>query len=71
MYTLLGYHAPFDRHDWVIDRCGKQVEYVIDFYSGKQDPSKPGIPSFYLDVRPKVSVEGVWMRTQKWVGSLF
>lgn len=23
---------PFDRHDWVIDRCGKEVRYVIDFY---------------------------------------
>ncbi|KAI1375976.1 cytochrome c and c1 heme-lyase [Hypoxylon crocopeplum] len=25
--TLLGYQAPFDRHDWVIDRCGTQVDY--------------------------------------------
>lgn len=24
--------APFDRHDWVVDRCGKEVRYVIDFY---------------------------------------
>lgn len=23
---------PFDRHDWVVDRCGKDVRYVIDFY---------------------------------------
>lgn len=23
---------PFDRHDWVVDRCGKEVRYVIDFY---------------------------------------
>ncbi|KAF6256089.1 cytochrome c/c1 heme lyase-domain-containing protein [Scenedesmus sp. NREL 46B-D3] len=23
---------PFDRHDWVVDRCGTQVRYVIDFY---------------------------------------
>eukprot|EP00775_Hariotina_reticulata_P001688 gene1688-2032_t len=23
---------PFDRHDWVIDRCGTEVRYVIDFY---------------------------------------
>eukprot|EP01066_Platyproteum_vivax_P004010 Platyproteum_vivax@DN15032_c0_g1_i1.p1 len=22
----------FDRHDWVVDRCGKDVRYVIDFY---------------------------------------
>ena len=24
--------VPFDRHDWVVDRCGKEVRYVIDFY---------------------------------------
>lgn len=25
--------APFDRHDWVVDRCGlEQVRYVIDYY---------------------------------------
>ncbi|KAF8819734.1 putative cytochrome C-type heme lyase [Cardiosporidium cionae] len=23
---------PFDRHDWIIDRCGTPVRYVIDFY---------------------------------------
>ena len=28
--------APFDRHDWVVDRCGKEVRYVIDFYQGPQ-----------------------------------
>jgi hypothetical protein len=33
---LLGYSKPFDRHDWVVDRCGQQVVYVIDFYRGKQ-----------------------------------
>jgi hypothetical protein len=29
---LLGGPEPFDRHDWVIDRCGQEVRYVIDFY---------------------------------------
>lgn len=59
--TLLGYTAPFDRHDWVVDRCGTRLEYVIDFYSGKKDAS--GNLSFYLDVRPKLnSWEGVKMR---------
>jgi cytochrome c heme-lyase len=66
---LLGYHAPFDRHDWVVDRCGKRVEYVIDFYAGR-DEGKPGKSlNFYLDVRPKVnSWEGVWMRVSRLVG---
>lgn len=25
---------PFDRHDWLVDRCGREVRYVIDFYDG-------------------------------------
>ncbi|KAK9466894.1 cytochrome c/c1 heme-lyase [Lipomyces arxii] len=65
---LFGYQRPFDRHDWVVDRCGKKVEYVIDFYSGKPNPLIPDIPSFYLDVRPKLTAEGAWMRFQKFVG---
>eukprot|EP00392_Amoebophrya_sp_AT5.2_P002176 g2181.t1 len=25
--------APFDRHDWLVDRCGtQQVRYIIDYY---------------------------------------
>merc|ERR1719412_1430122 len=31
---LLGYEMPFDRHDWIIDRCGTDVRYVIDYYDG-------------------------------------
>lgn len=56
------YALPFDRHDWVVDRCGEKVTYVIDFYSGKQDPNRPMSLSFYLDVRPAVSPSGVWDR---------
>ncbi|KAM0548205.1 hypothetical protein ACHAPJ_010004 [Fusarium lateritium] len=63
--TILGYTAPFDRHDWVIDRCGTRVDYVIDFYAGR--PDGKGGPSFYLDVRPKLNTwEGVKMRAKKW-----
>ncbi|KAH7255338.1 cytochrome c/c1 heme-lyase [Fusarium redolens] len=63
--TILGYTAPFDRHDWVIDRCGTRVDYVIDFYAGR--PDGKGGPSFYLDVRPKLNTwEGVKMRAKRW-----
>jgi cytochrome c heme-lyase len=67
--SLLGYTAPFDRHDWVVDRCGTRVEYVIDFYAGK-DEGKPGKSlNFYLDVRPKLNTwEGVKMRAASAVG---
>ncbi|KAK1239936.1 hypothetical protein MKX08_007378 [Trichoderma sp. CBMAI-0020] len=66
--TILGYTAPFDRHDWVIDRCGTRVDYVIDFYAGRPGGTAGG-PSFYLDVRPKLNTwEGVKMRAWKWTG---
>ncbi len=25
LLNLLGYKLPFDRHDWVVDRCGRDV----------------------------------------------
>ncbi|KAL9001239.1 MAG: hypothetical protein Q9169_000423 [Polycauliona sp. 2 TL-2023] len=62
----VGYQAPFDRHDWVVERCegGGSVEYVIDFYKGRGD----GL-AFYLDVRPKLNTwEGCRMRMGSWVG---
>ncbi|KAI9639538.1 holocytochrome-c synthase [Dioszegia hungarica] len=61
--TLAGYAPPFDRHDWLIDRCGTTVRYVIDYYTGKQDPNKPDNIAFHLDVRPALdSWEGVRTR---------
>ncbi|KAK1924452.1 holocytochrome-c synthase [Papiliotrema laurentii] len=57
--VALGYTPPFDRHDWIIDRCGTQVRYVIDFYTGRTDPNNPKNMAFYLDVRPALdSYEG-------------
>jgi cytochrome c heme-lyase len=68
--TLLGYTAPFDRHDWVVDRCGTRVDYVIDFYAGRNnDAAGKGKLNFYLDVRPKLNTwEGVKMRALRAVG---
>ncbi|KAF8184932.1 cytochrome C1 heme lyase [Mycena galopus ATCC 62051] len=68
---LLGYSAPFDRHDWVVDRCGLRMRYIIDFYTGKSQ--HPGAaPSFFLDVRPAFdNWEGVKMRTQHFWGRYF
>lgn len=44
-----GGEAPFDRHDWVVERCGCEVRYVIDYYSGHD---VPGEASFNVDIRP-------------------
>merc|ERR1711915_341284 len=46
----LGYEMPFDRHDWIVDRCGKEVRYIIDYYDGDLDPGSHRFAQ--LDVRP-------------------
>ena len=68
--SYLGYAKPFDRHDWIVDRCGKDVRYILDFYDGAStDPSVPA--STYIDVRPAPTVEGVIDRARVWVNSFF
>ncbi|KAI8871158.1 cytochrome c and c1 heme-lyase [Ramicandelaber brevisporus] len=52
MSTFMGAPRPFDRHDWFVDRNGKTVRYVIDYYEG--EPEAPGVPVFHVDVRPAV-----------------
>jgi hypothetical protein len=64
-----GYGFPFDRHDWFVDRGGKEVRYVIDYYfnpdSGADVAGGPVgsgdnvlVPtmtkSIHVDVRPAV-----------------
>ncbi|KAF2184276.1 cytochrome c1 heme lyase [Zopfia rhizophila CBS 207.26] len=67
--TLIGYQPPFDRHDWVVDRCGTKIEYVIDFYAGRDEKKAGKELNFYLDVRPKLnSWEGVKTRVIRFVG---
>ncbi|KAJ2558845.1 Cytochrome c1 heme lyase [Coemansia sp. RSA 1933] len=67
-FSLIGYRKPFDRHDWTVDRCGKPVRYVIDFYEGKRSAQNPEAPSFFLDVRPALTLESSWDRMRKFVG---
>ncbi|GMH90402.1 hypothetical protein TrST_g5522 [Triparma strigata] len=73
---LMGYSAPFDRHDWIVERVRpalfheeimgykglvkEEVRYVIDFYQGT------GGMGCYLDVRPAVDgVQEIWDRIKK------
>ncbi|KAF9926091.1 holocytochrome c synthase [Linnemannia zychae] len=55
--SFFGAPKPFDRHDWVIDRCGKEVRYVIDYYGGEDDVEND-VPVFHLDVRPALDSFG-------------
>ncbi|XP_074659918.1 holocytochrome c-type synthase-like [Tubulanus polymorphus] len=58
----MGYELPFDRHDWIVDRCGREVRYVIDYYDGGAvDPATSRFT--LLDVRPALdSFEALWDR---------
>ncbi|KAI9788828.1 MAG: Cytochrome c1 heme lyase [Candelina submexicana] len=58
-----------EAHDWIVDRCGTKVEYVIDFYAGRDEMKQGKSLNFYLDVRPKLnSFEGWKMRAGRFVG---
>jgi cytochrome c heme-lyase len=58
----LGMPIPFDRHDWIVDRGGVEVRYIIDYYhdeSNVDNDDKPkdksdfhAVKSIFVDVRP-------------------
>ncbi len=59
--------VPFDRHDWYINRCGKEVKYIIDYY---EIPEPNGQISYSVDARPAPTPSGIWdrmrMAWKKW-----
>jgi len=72
--TWTGSSPPFDRHDWVVDRCGKKVRYIIDFYAGMPVAGKP--MSIYTDTRPAADspsalLDRMKMMGKEWYASLF
>ena len=81
LLNALGYKLPFDRHDWIVDRNGKDVRYVIDFYNAKVPPRggkgasslDVGPIAMHVDVRPALdSPEAFYERAymqMKWVFS--
>jgi cytochrome c heme-lyase len=76
LLNVLGYRLPFDRHDWYVQRCGKTVRYVIDFYNAAPGAASPPPPSssssplpppvaLHLDVRPALDSPGAaWERVK-------
>jgi len=72
LLNLLGYKLPFDRHDWVVDRCGTKKRYIIDFYNAAPHPEAPA--ALHLDVRPALdSPAALWERLSmqcRWITSL-
>mmetsp|Transcript_10163 Transcript_10163/g.31092 ORF Transcript_10163/g.31092 Transcript_10163/m.31092 type:complete len:405 (+) Transcript_10163:19-1233(+) len=49
--TWTGGEPPFDRHDWIVDRCGKEVRYVIDYYYTDPEVAKDN-ERINIHVRP-------------------
>lgn len=59
--SWMGYELPFDRHDWIVNRCGTEVRYVIDYYDGGE--VNKDYQFTVLDVRPAFdSFSAVWDR---------
>jgi cytochrome c heme-lyase len=66
--ALFGHTEPFDRHDWIVDRGGEEVRYVIDYYhdeAGAPQDKTPqtmrdfhAIKSIKTDVRPALDSVG-------------
>ena len=50
LLSWLGYAEPFDRHDWIVDRCGTEVRYILDFYQGSGGDERR--VSMHIDARP-------------------
>lgn len=59
---ILKGHPPFDRHDWIIDRCGQgRRRYVIDYYGGSANDSDPA--TFSVHIRPAIdNFSSLWER---------
>eukprot|EP00958_Prasinococcus_capsulatus_P024457 scaffold3826_cov407-Prasinococcus_capsulatus_cf.AAC.2 len=56
---LFGYPAPFDRHDWVLNRCGREVRYVIDYYHDETVSSHDRMPTSLADAHSVQSISFV------------
>jgi len=52
-HYLLRQPWPYDRHDWVVNRCGEEVRYVIDYYSYSGVSEDDEI--YTIDARPAPS----------------
>lgn len=52
---------PFDRHDWYVNRCGKEVKYVIDYYSFETPDPSTGETAidYFIDARPAPTFAGL------------
>jgi len=69
---------PFDRHDWTVDRCGKEIRYILDYYSMEEEDPETGEvdTAYFIDARPALTFGGAidrvkiafasWRKGEKW-----
>lgn len=55
--TMLGQDPPFDRHDWIVDRGGKEVRYVIDYFHDEDSVHQDERPKSLTDSRSLKSIK--------------
>lgn len=55
------FNWPFDRHDWYVNRCGKEVRYIIDYYDMED---KDGNTEYFIDARPAPTAAGLFDRAR-------
>ena len=53
IYTLMGYKPPFDRHDWVVERCGKEVYTYLSLTRTPPPYVRPHLPYISPDAFPQ------------------
>lgn len=64
-HYLLGHPWPYDRHDWWVDRCGKEIRYIIDYHAiptGELDEEGDEKFDYTIDARPAPTMQGMWDR---------
>lgn len=64
-HHILGNPWPYDRHDWWVDRCGKEIRYIIDYHAtptGQKDDEGDDVFDYTIDTRPAPTLTGLWDR---------
>lgn len=54
---LFNHPAPFDRHDWIVDRGGKEIRYIIDYYNDESAVERDQKPKDLKDMRSMQSIK--------------
>ncbi len=54
--SIFGHPKPFDRHDWFVDRGGKQVRYIIDYYHDESNVNADVRPTSMHDTKSVKSI---------------